>query len=93
MIAVERHSDHGLFQHPQAIALKFRLLSVRVASGASVSNRKMSVMEMFQQLLHRSYSDISYSIAYSIAWQRTGGGVDCSLLLRAGDPGYCEAGS
>ena len=28
----------------QAIALKFRLLSVRVASGASVSNRKMSVM-------------------------------------------------
>jgi hypothetical protein len=26
-----------------AIALKFRLLSVRVASGVSVSNRKMSV--------------------------------------------------
>jgi hypothetical protein len=30
--------------HKQAIALKFRLLSVRAASGASVSNRKMSVM-------------------------------------------------
>ena len=28
-----------------AISLKFRLLSVRVASGLSVSNRKMSVME------------------------------------------------
>ena len=28
----------------QTISLKFRLLSVRVASGASVSNRKMSVM-------------------------------------------------
>ena len=34
----------------QAIALKFRVLSVRVASGTFVSNRKMSVMEIFQQL-------------------------------------------
>jgi len=34
----------------QTISLKFRLLSVRVASGASVSNRKMSVMGMFRQL-------------------------------------------
>ena len=31
-------------------ALKFRLLSVRVASGPSVSNRKMSEMGMFEQL-------------------------------------------
>jgi hypothetical protein len=35
----------------QAIALKFRLLSVRGASGASVSNRKMSVIAIFQQLM------------------------------------------
>jgi hypothetical protein len=34
----------------QAIALKFRLLSVRVASGAFVSNRQMSEMAMFQQI-------------------------------------------
>ena len=34
----------------QTIALKFRLLSVRVASGASVSNRKMSVMAILRQL-------------------------------------------
>ena len=30
-------------------ALKFRLLSVRIASGASVSNRKMGVIAMSQQ--------------------------------------------
>jgi hypothetical protein len=33
----------------QAITLKFRLLSVRATSGASVSNRKMSVMAMLRQ--------------------------------------------
>jgi len=35
----------------QAISLKFRLLSVRVASGPSVSNRKMSIMAMLQQVI------------------------------------------
>jgi hypothetical protein len=35
----------------QAITLKFRLLSVRVASGAFVSKRKMSVIEILRQLL------------------------------------------
>jgi hypothetical protein len=33
----------------QAIALKFRLLSVQVVSGPSVRNRKMSVIAIFRR--------------------------------------------
>ena len=71
------YSPKSLTVESRSISLKFRLLSVLVASGASVSNRKMSVMAMFCQSAPGRVGVIVFAecfekkIKTNVQWQAT----------------------